>query len=904
MSNQNLNTLNVKTLNYTADYIYHRGTPIYLDGSGVGSLWSKGAGDNIYYDKGDSVDICGQLIIGTVSIGTAESSGNLYIAKQVYWNDYGPATFPPNLYLKAPLNNISSNSTAVLKFSASYIGTPVRPAYIWHEYGEYVDRRAGKLCITANDYTSFVLDGETGWVSIGNRGQSGTNVFLPTYPLDVSGNTLIRGDLQVGMNASRKKLILKCTATSGDISNNPNVKGLKIEDDAGDGLYTKLRTNTYITQLAMGITYDNSSSSMDIDDVLVLQARDLGSGVVGAVGIGTFYPTETLDVSGSTRLRGALYDSSGVVGAAGQVLTSTVTGTNWATAGGGGSHWTSDLSGIHNTTGHVGIGKVSSGVVALDVSGDALIHGLTVGKGTNAGLSNTAIGYQALYINTTAGTGFNTAIGYQALSSNTTGTSNVATGFQALKDNSGGKSNVATGSEAMKVNWVGSFNVATGSEALHDNNGGSYNVATGFQALKLNTDGSCNVATGYQALNSNIDGSGNVATGYRALYLNTGNYNVATGYHAMFVATTGNYNVATGYKALYKNTSGVHNVAVGSQALLNNTTGVYNVATGSDALQQNSSGGYNVATGLSALQDNTDGSYNVAIGHQALLSNTTGNYNTATGFQALFSNLTNGYNTATGSFALHSNTDGSLNVATGYAALNSNLTGIQNTAIGYEALYDNSGGDNNVAIGSQALLACTGGNNTAIGKGAGMSMVNGNDCVVIGHGAVASHTGPQNQIVIGSGAMGIGNNTVALGNTSISNIEGQVDFAAYSDSRIKKNITDSDLGLDFINKLRPIKYNKVNPADYPELLLENRYKGDNPDTRYEDDPLICDGLIAQEVEEVLKQLGKTWSGHSINDSNGKQSLAYGSLTVPLIKAVQELTAKLAAMEARLTAAGL
>src|SRR5437773_9588312 len=57
-------------------------------------------------------------------------------------------------------------------------------------------------------------------------------------------------------------------------------------------------------------------------------------------------------------------------------------------------------------------------------------------EGTNAlfslttGLANTAIGYQALYHNTT---GTNTAIGYQALLTNTTGTGNTAAGYRALR---------------------------------------------------------------------------------------------------------------------------------------------------------------------------------------------------------------------------------------------------------------------------------------------------------------------------------------------------------------------------------------------------------------------------------------------------------------------------------------
>ena len=43
--------------------------------------------------------------------------------------------------------------------------------------------------------------------------------------------------------------------------------------------------------------------------------------------------------------------------------------------------------------------------------------------------------------------------------------------------------------------------------------------------------------------------------------------------------------------------------------------------------------------------------------------------------------------------------------------------------------------------------------------------------------------------------------------------------------RIKKNIIDNDLGLDFINDLRPRKFNKVNPAEYPdEIKKKNEVK--------------------------------------------------------------------------------
>ena len=37
----------------------------------------------------------------------------------------------------------------------------------------------------------------------------------------------------------------------------------------------------------------------------------------------------------------------------------------------------------------------------------------------------------------------------------------------------------------------------------------------------------------------------------------------------------------------------------------------------------------------------------------------------------------------------------------------------------------------------------------------------------------------------------------------------------------------------------------------------------------------------------MDELGIQWSGWSQNESNGKQGIQYGALTVPLIKAVQE-----------------
>lgn len=97
-----------------------------------------------------------------------------------------------------------------------------------------------------------------------------------------------------------------------------------------------------------------------------------------------------------------------------------------------------------------------------------------------------------------------------------------------------------------------------------------------------------------------------------------------------------------------------------------------------------------------------------------------------------------------------------------------------------------------------------------------------------------------------------------------------------SDSRTKENIVSSDLGLDFINNLNPVKYTKI----------------DGDRTHY--------GLIAQEVKQAVDEAGVSdfggWVISDVNDPDGQQALRYEEFVSPLIKAVQELSARVKALE--------
>ena len=188
------------------------------------------------------------------------------------------------------------------------------------------------------------------------------------------------------------------------------------------------------------------------------------------------------------------------------------------------------------------------------------------GSTGTSGNSNVSFGFGALANNSS---NMNTAIGYEALYANTTGYSNTANGYYALRANTIGTSNTAVGIRALSANIDGNGNTAMGSGALRYNAAGSSNTAIGVSALG--------------GTPSKTTGSNNTAVGSGALLRNNGDYNTAIGNSALQANTTGSYNIANGYYALYTSTTGSYNTAIGYNAgvtvnNLNNT-----IAIGYDA---------------------------------------------------------------------------------------------------------------------------------------------------------------------------------------------------------------------------------------------------------------------------------------------------------------------------------
>ena len=146
-------------------------------------------------------------------------------------------------------------------------------------------------------------------------------------------------------------------------------------------------------------------------------------------------------------------------------------------------------------------------------------------------------------------------------------------------------------------------------------------------------------------------------------------------------------------------------------------------------------------------------------------------------------------NTAIGFQGLNANTTGTANTALGYTALLVNTTGAANTAIGFNSL-NSTNGTNNSGLGNSSLRHLSSGSlNTALGAEAGRyisdgvtNLTNCDNSVFLGMSARPLANSQTNQIVIGHNAIGAGNNTATIGNTSIVDtiLRGRINLQQYA----------------------------------------------------------------------------------------------------------------------------
>jgi len=234
--------------------------------------------------------------------------------------------------------------------------------------------------------------------------------------------------------------------------------------------------------------------------------------------------------------------------------------------------------------------------------------------------------------------------------------------------------------------------------------------------------------------------------------------------------------------------------------------------------------------------------------------------------------LTGQSNVAIGRLTMLSATTCITTVAVGAGAGQSLTTGSANTFIGSTSGNNITTGGNNTCIGQQAGSSLTANvfSNTFIGNQAGNNTpsLTGQGNICIGNGASPSASAVSNEITLGINSI----NTLRCAQTSITSL---------SDARDKKEIEELPVGLEFIKGLKPVKF-----------VWDDRDEEGRHD--------IKDfGFIAQDLKKSQEDAELADTLKLVYESNPeKLEASYGKLIPILVKAIQDLSAKVEALEAK------
>lgn len=435
---------------------------------------------------------------------------------------------------------------------------------------------------------------------------------------------------------------------------------------------------------------------------------------------------------------------------------------------------------------------------------------------------------------------------------------------------------------------VTSLSVINSNEAIDSTQAPLTVVGGAAIGKNLEVGGTINISgTGIYAQNGDFlvgqdTALNNVAVGMNALGnevsegIITGGMNTAIGILALTSLNQGFHNTALGYNAGAALDAGSSNTLIGSLAGSSLVSDLNSVFIGYKAGQNNSGASGNVFIGAQAGQSNVNGINNFFGGYQAGQMSINSNQGTFVGTRAGLNNNGPG-NTFIGALVGQANTMGAQNTFIGNSAGSKNTIKNSSTLIGSFAGANNNAGSNTMLGASCGRNTTIGGFNTFIGQVSGFNNIEGTYNTCIGYGADFIGSDDTNAMALGANAKVFGSNRIRIGDPKIATIEAQVSMTVASDAHAKRNIKMCNLGLNFINALKPVSYCMCND-------MRESY-----------------GLIAQDVEVVLEEFNcPNFGGLEKHMADGSYGLRYNDFIAILVKAVQELSARVKELEAKNT----
>ena len=212
--------------------------------------------------------------------------------------------------------------------------------------------------------------------------KSGTRIY-GTATIDTS---VVVGSA-VTLSSSGIQVVGVVTATSfrGDGSQLTGITASSVI--GGIGSLTQLQVTGISTFTNGPVLVGTATSTGTSGQVLQIAGINSSVYIGGNLGIGTTNPAYPLQVQGNARITGGLYDSTNSPGTSGQVLQSTVTGTQWTTAaagGGGSGKFDTTIDNVlyvqpTGTLDIVGVGTTTTQITTLPSgSNKYLVHSLHV----------------------------------------------------------------------------------------------------------------------------------------------------------------------------------------------------------------------------------------------------------------------------------------------------------------------------------------------------------------------------------------------------------------------------------------------------------------------------------------------------------------------------------------------
>lgn len=471
-------------------------------------------------------------------------------------------------------------------------------------------------------------------------------------------------------------------------------------------------------------------------------------------------------------------------------------------------------------------------------SNDIVVNGssgVTVGRGNNAVVSNTVVGFNSLS-SITSGAG-NTAIGNNNLSSTTTASNNVSVGNNGLQNNITGGANSVFGSSALTNNTDGSNNIAIGQEAARFAlSSGSTPLTSVNNSTYIGFQSRASAATGVS--NETVIGYGQVGNGSNTVTI--GNSSVTDNYFTGNVRggaliLTGNASGSEANFGFFTNPTPANSV---SAAFINNSSTF-------EALQVQNNGSGKIATfrnsGGIVSEVGNDGKIGVGTTVSAAFMTN------VRGALPSFFTATSAATTPTYGGSVFARETGANGDGNGLAiSMYDNATTMSEYGYIGSIIESNTNGSQSGAI---VLAPSLSGSRTEQFR--------------VGSGGNVTALGVYNATVGGT------NRDVFVDNTGL--------IGYVSSFRASKKNIKPFTNTDWLHRLNPVTFN---------YRIKDK-KGNYTDSAYNE---IEYGLVAEEVETVNKEM----VFYDV-DSTGKKQLRgvhYSKLIIPLLAEVKEHKKKL------------